>query len=270
MSEGEDYYGADAQKAVLQRGRAVYDVVARDPRFTYYGRGVGLATEEDADDATVRSLLTLQGTTTLARVAAHKMDDVANRMDARGIALTRYECWVGEGAAFDAASDVIDATALPTGLTLHRIGPDSPPSTLDALQALAASCGVMLPNMAVLRGTLRPGACFVALTEKGEAVSCGAAAAFAHPDHQTMGREAWWGMLATADAWRGKRLALLLGAHAMRALKIALPDCYVMTGVQPGNGASEAVCAKLGLRPDGASVATLVDPAALPGGKLTS
>ncbi|MEM9437504.1 MAG: GNAT family N-acetyltransferase [Pseudomonadota bacterium] len=270
MSEGRDYLGSEAQRAVLRRGRAVYELVKDDRRCTYYGRGVGVCTFADADDALMSSLLTLQGTTTIAKVTADEHATVTAQMNAQGVSVTRYDRWIGSDDALAKANEIIAETKLSKGLILHEISPDTPPETLDAFQRLAESCGVMIPNLALLRNDLRPGTCFVAMTETGEAVSCGAGAAFAHRGHPTMGREAWWGMLATAEAWRGHRLALLLGAHAIVSLRARLPGCTIMTGVQPGNAPSEAVCSKLGLAPDGAQVATIVDPAALPGGKLTS
>ncbi|MEO1704272.1 MAG: GNAT family N-acetyltransferase [Pseudomonadota bacterium] len=263
-----DYYGTDAQKAVLRRGRAVYELVRDDPACTYYGRGVGIMSAADAPEARLRALLTLQGTTSIAHVPPDAMEPVIAQMAELGAAVTRYERWVGGDRARKVAEAVIAATPLPRGLTLHELTEESPEEVFTALAGLAEACGVMLPNMAVLRGTLRPGTCFVALTEGGEAVSCAAGAAFAQEGHAT--REAWWGMLATAEAWRGHRLALLLGAHAIVSLSKKIPGCQIMTGVQPGNAPSEAVCSKLGLTPDGAFVATIVDPAAVPGGKLTS
>ena len=40
----DDIYGSDEQRALLRRGRALFDILGQDPRYTYYGRTVGLAT----------------------------------------------------------------------------------------------------------------------------------------------------------------------------------------------------------------------------------
>ena len=42
-----------------------------------------------------------------------------------------------------------------------------------------------------------------------------------------------------------------------------------MTGVQPGNAASEALCERIGLRGDGGNILTCVDPAVIAGGSMT-
>jgi len=269
MSERPDYFGTDAQKAVLRRGRVVYELVKDDPRCTYYGRGVGVMTLEDAQVDLFDALITLQGTSSIARVAPAAMAGVRARAEAKGLSVTIYERWTSGDRAVGAAREVVSATPFPKGLSAVELGPESPNALFEGLAQLAAACGVMLPSMAVLRGTLRPGVCLVAVTENGACVSCAAGAAFAHGAHPTMGHEAWWGMLATAPPWRGRRLALLLGARTILSLRDKLPDCTIITGVQNGNAASEAVCAKLGLAPDGDQVATHVDPSALPSGKLT-
>ncbi|MCH2075595.1 MAG: hypothetical protein MK180_01755 [Rhodobacteraceae bacterium] len=267
MFDAGDYFGTDAQKAVLRKGRAVYELLRHDPRCTYYGRSVALGTPADVTPALLDALLTLQRT---ACVDRPDMPAVEAEMRARSLSLTRYDRWLGRENSVAAAKAIVAGTPLPEGLSLHEVTADSPPSLTEALSHLAANCGVMLPKMSMLRGTLRPGTCIVATTAAGKAVSCAAGAAFAHPEHATLSNEAWWGMLATAPEWRGHRLALLLGAHAFLSLREKLPDCTFMTGVQVGNAASEAVCQKLGLATDGTHVTTIVDPTALPGGKFTS
>ena len=270
MSEAADYFGTNAQQAVLRCSRAVYGLMRSDQRCTYYGRSVGLCTPAVATGETLDALLAIQGTASIARVTADEMPAVEAEMTRRCLSVTRYDRWLGREDGFTAAEAIVTKTSLPEGLTLTELSSTSDPKLVEALAQLAASCGVMLPNMAVLRGELRPGTCFVAMTPEGRAVSCAAGAAFAHPDHPTLSKEAWWGMLATAEDWRGHRLALLLGAYAILALRSKLPGCTIMTGVQPGNEPSVAVCSKLGLARDGTQVATIVDPSALPSGKLTS
>jgi hypothetical protein len=76
-------------------------------------------------------------------------------------------------------------------------------------------------------------------------------------------------MLATDPDRRGQKLALILGAMAMRIMHDRFGFGSFMTGVQAGNAASEAVCHAAGLAARGRVILTLVDPGALPGGKMT-
>jgi RimJ/RimL family protein N-acetyltransferase len=77
-------------------------------------------------------------------------------------------------------------------------------------------------------------------------------------------------MLATDPERRGQKLALILGALAMQQMHQRFGFASFMTGVQPGNAPSEAVCRASGLQDRGRAILTVVDSAVLPGGKLTS
>jgi RimJ/RimL family protein N-acetyltransferase len=88
-----------------------------------------------------------------------------------------------------------------------------------------------------------------------------------HPSRDA--REVWWGMLATHPDRRGEKLALVLGAMAMIDLHDRFGITRFFTGVAPGNSASQAVCARMGLSVEPFSVLSLSDPAQLPGGRMT-
>jgi len=65
-------------------------------------------------------------------------------------------------------------------------------------------------------------------------------------------------------------LACISGAMAILQMWDHFEFQHFLTGFQSENGPSEAAYRKMGLSPDGTSVVTLVDPAAIPGGKLTT
>ncbi len=44
-----DLFGNDQLQALLRRGRSIARLLCSDPRYTYYGRTVGLASPEDGD-----------------------------------------------------------------------------------------------------------------------------------------------------------------------------------------------------------------------------
>jgi RimJ/RimL family protein N-acetyltransferase len=160
------------------------------------------------------------------------------------------------------------AHALPDDFTVVRIEPGTSAEKLALLAELALACGVLPPAGAALRGIGKPGLALLAVDADGRAVACAAAAAYLHTDHP-LGYQCWWGMLATAPERRGQRLALSLGAVAMLEARERLGFDEVFTGVEPGNAASEAVCARLGLRPEDRSVLGVADPNLVPGGRMT-
>jgi hypothetical protein len=264
----DEYFGSAEQQALLRRGRAMFDVVGHDPRFTYYGRTVGLATPADGSADMLAALARLQGNSNCAILPDTELPRWRAEAEARGLVPVHYARWSGGADAMRAAAGVVDAGALPADLTLVRIGPDTDGEALALLAELALASGVLPPAGAALRGLQRPGLALLAIDAAGRPVACAAAAAYLHPDHPSS-HQCWWGMLATTPARRGQRLALRLGAMAMLDACERVGFVEVFTGVEPGNAASEAVCARLGLLPEKRSVLGVADPGVVPGGRMT-
>lgn len=68
MTSTDEHFGTEAQRALLARGCHAYALLRDDPRFTYYGRTVCLASPESGDMAMLASLTRLQGSSHYARV----------------------------------------------------------------------------------------------------------------------------------------------------------------------------------------------------------
>lgn len=266
----DTFFGTPEQQALLRRGRGLHDLMRDDPRLFYYGRTVAILRPGPDSDALLGPLIAIQGATTYCDIAPEAAPALRATLEARGYAVTEYARWTGGAEALAASREILARHTLPEGISVRVIGPGSPESDLALLAQVALSCGVLPTAGSMLRGVTRPGLSLVAVTDAGQPVACSAAAAHAHPSDPEFGREAWWGMLATDPDHRGKRLALTLGAMAMVEMHDRHGFTRFMTGVVPGNAASEAVCAKCGLADRGQRIFTVVDPSALAGGKMTS
>lgn len=269
ISQTQDDFGSDAQRALLRRGRALYELTRDDPRMSYYGRAVGLAASDENSLDMLCALIALQGSGSIVRLSDAELPVLRDAVERRGLAATHYTRWLGQQDARDTARKVLCDIPMPDDLSLHRIGPDTPHEILAQLAHVALACGVLPPAGAVLRGQSRPGLGIVALDPAGRGVACAGAAGILHPDHPDGRRQCWWGMLATLPERRGARLSLLLGAMALLDMQARYGFTEAFTGIEPGNNASEAVCARLGLVPEGTHVLNVVDPAQLPGGRMT-
>lgn len=266
----DSFFGTDAQQSLLRRGRALYDLLQNDLNMSYYGRTVGLLRPAPGSFDTLERLIAIQGSSTFSDLTQEEASTLAPELTARGYALTRYDAWEGDGDALTAARRILDTHTLPDDIRVVSLNGNSPEADLAALAGIALSCSVLPIAGSVLRGQTRPGVGLVALDANGRAVCCAAAAGFAHPDNSQRGWQCWWGMLATDPDRRGQKLALILGAMAMQQMHQRFGFTSFMTGVQPGNAPSEAVCRASGLQDRGRVILTAVDAAALPGGKLTS
>lgn len=268
MTALQDIFGSPAQRAVLARGRAMYDLLRDDPRYTYYGRAVGLATAQDGTLQQLRALVQLQGNGTNNDVPRDDVDAMSANLSALGLSVTRYVRFEGGAEALSAARSLRD-TALPDDLSLVWITPDLPQPARQAFADMALDCGVLPPSLEMLSGALKPGLACMAVDGAGRAVSCAAAASYLHPDHRDGSSVCWWGMLATRPERRGERLSLLLGALTLTEMAERHGFHRFMTGVVDGNAASEAVCKRMGLTDTGRDIVVVADPAQLPGGRMT-
>ncbi|WP_135505896.1 GNAT family N-acetyltransferase [Roseovarius aestuariivivens] len=263
----EEVFGSAAQQALLIRGHACFRILRDDPRFSYYGRAVGLAAPERDTLGLVTALTRLQGVGSIARIPDQDMPSLRAQLEDEGLSVTHYARWSGGAAAIRAARAWCRDVPLPDDLTLHRIDADSPPDTLEKLAEVSLACGVLPITGPVLRGITRPGTGFVAVDAAGVPVASAGAAAYLHPDRD--GGECWWGMLSTDPTRRGQRLALRVGAEVLLDITQRFGFTRVFTGIEPGNAASEAVCARMGLVREDASVLSTADPGQMPGGRMT-
>lgn len=265
----EEFFGSDAQRAILRRGRGMAALLGQDARYSYYGRAVGLVGPEDGDLDQLASLAMVQGSTSYGAVPAGQINAVREGMQARGLVPMQYDKWEGTGSAVAAARHVAATTPLPEDLTMIRLDESTPDHLMASMAQMALGCGVLPPCGEVLRGLFRPAVCLVAVDRDANVVACAASSVFAHPEHARYGNEAWWGMLATHPARRGHRLSLILGAHVLLDMATRFGFQAFMTGVEAGNAPSESICARIGLSRGACAIIACADPQVLASGRMT-
>lgn len=264
-----DLFGNDQQQALLRRGRSMARLLCGDPRFTYYGRTVGLASPEDGDVDTLAELTRVQGNSNFASVPEAQAEDIEQALSARGLVPVHYARWQGGRAVLDAARAAVAAHAVPGDLEIHMLDKSTDTARMAAFAKMSLACGVLPPVGEVLRGLGTPALCLIVTDPSGRVVSCAASAAFAHADHPRLGRQAWWGMLATDPARRGQRLALILGAMVIEKMHDRFGFADFFTGVEPGNTGSEAVCARMGMQRTAFATIGCADPVTLGASRMT-
>lgn len=265
----DEVFGSDDQRALLRRGRSLAALLGHDRRYSYYGRSVGLPGPEDGDIDHLAALAIVQGSATYLAVPLDQVEAIKTSVVARGLVPMVYDRWDGSDLAIAAARRVVATYSLPEDVTMQCLDASSAEGHLASLAEMALGCGVLPPCGEVLRGLLRPAVCLVAIDRSSKVVSCAASSAYAHQDHPRQGRKAWWGMLATDPARRGQKLSLILGAHALLEMESRFGFGDFMTGVEPGNAPSEAICARMGLAKGQSAVIGCTDPRALASGRMT-
>lgn len=261
--------GNDAQRALLARGRAMFDLLGDDPGLTYYGRTVGLAAPDPEGLGRLVSLARLQGNGSCCNVPHSSVSTLRQQAEALGLGVVHYAIWAGGAPVVDAARKEVAGDGWPGDLSMVWLDAETPDDVLAAFGEMALGCGVLPPALDVLTGATRPGAALLAVEPSGRVVACAAAAAYYHPDHPQGATTCWWGMLATHPDRRGARLSLRLGAEVTLRMADRYGFSTFFTGVEPGNTPSEAICRRAALSETDTAVLGLADPALLPGGRMT-
>lgn len=255
---------------MARRGAQLYALLGADPRFAWYGRNVTLADYHSSDMDTFEALVRLQGATAGYFIRRDAEAEVRLAMEARGLRtdVLGFSLSSGTGSV-EMAEAILAEGDLPADLEVVALGRESTDADLEDFAELALGQGVLPPPDAVLRGIARRGVAFVARERStGRAVGCAASFANFHPA-SPFADMCFWGMLATHPDRRGEKIALLLGARAMVAMRDRTGIAKFSTGVRDDNVASSRLCAKLGVLRSDYLIVIGMDPEAFTDERLT-
>lgn len=264
----EEYFGSASKIGLMRRSRLLWSLLCDDPRFSYYGRSIFVSDERPDSAILMASLARLTGASCASFFPKSSVEQLFAELNAMGLSTDRHEHYRGEEEAYESAKKAVREIATPGGVTITQTGPDTHQRLLAGLAALWGDCGVMPVPGSVMRGSLRRGVVFAAIDEHGKPVS--AAASFVmHNPRSGRADDVFWGMLATRDEWRGKKLGLLLGAQAIVHMWEKEGARAFSTGVRAENRPSQALCGKLSVRDTDWAYAWGLDAGLLGGDSIT-
>lgn len=152
----------------------------------------------------------------------------------------------GGKAAYEKSKSLLGNKTAPAELEIMRLDVTTPEKIVQATVDLCQSCGLSSMPGEVMRGSAIPGANFVALDSDGKPVVTAASYAM-HAKETPREHEAFWGVLATREDYRGQGLAAWLGAMSIVHMWEFEGMRAFNTGIKAENLASQAACAKLGV-----------------------
>jgi GNAT superfamily N-acetyltransferase len=200
-----------------------------------------------------------------------KPDDetaLTGKLQSMGYGTDRWDQYFGAVDAVHASEQLCADTALPELYEVGEIGADTPDAIIAEFASVGAEQGVMVPADHVMRGQTRPAVAMYATGPDGKIVAI-AGSVLAHHQDSPLATSAWWGMLCTHPAHRGKGLSKILGAMTIRAMATRHGATSFYTGVRPDNAVSHAVCTRLGVRRTEYTVLMALRPELSSGGPLT-
>lgn len=268
MRGTDEYFGTPDQIRLMKRSRALWQLLKDNPRFSYYGRLVGLS-DPAADTADVlHRLAMLQGATCCYFYPAGSADKLFADLESRGLVADRHEHFWGGADAYDLSRTLLDESALPDDLTVGIVDDRTSTALVSEIAALSRACEVMPVPGHIMRGNDTNGLCLYACDRDGRVVATASSYVNHHPDGPHA-KDVFWGMLATREDRRGERIALNLGAKAIVHMWEVHGARHFMTGVRANNPSSQALCLKLGVGPSAWIYASCMDAEQFAGGAIT-
>lgn len=264
----EEYFGSPGKVALMRRSAALWSLLKDNPRYAYYGRLVALSDPAE-DTADVLSFLAeLQGAAVVYYLPKEAADPLFAQLTHRGLATDRHEHFWGGETAYRASKEVLASCSLPGDLTVSRLDQTSPGDFVGKVAELCQSCDVMPVPGAIMRGQVRRGINLVAIDVEGQPVASASSFVMHHPS-SPHANDVFWGMLATRPDRRGQKIALVLGAMAIKHMWEQEGARGFMTGVRQDNPSSKALCNRLGVTDSSWCYASCVDAQALGSSTVT-
>jgi hypothetical protein len=238
--------GSDAQVAVVRRAQAIHALLKDDPRFCYQSRTVSyVGYDDDAVNTTIH-LVRLQGYSSIQFTPRKFGDQIKTEFAAAGLSPVQWEQYWGRETALDASREFLKTYETPQGLTLNQVTAETDDTTIRAICDVSLAQGV-LPCPASAMRQQGPRGIYYYVTDPNGAVAAVGGGFMSYHPRGPRSDEAFWGMLATAPAWRGKRLACWLGAASVIALNQRFGAQGFSSGVKADNPSSQAMCSRLGI-----------------------
>lgn len=264
----KDGHASPAQRGMQARAYDLWLSVRSDPRFAYEGRLIALdgTSPDNIDD--LLFLVREQGFGVSWYVKRDDETVLTEKLRSMGCATDWWDQYFGAADAVHMSEDLCAETALPEGYKAGEVGADTPNSTIAEFAGVGAEQGVMVPVDHVMRGQTRPAVAMYVTGPDGKIVAI-AGSVLAHHQDSPLATSAWWGMLCTHPAHRGKGLSKILGAMTIRAMAARHGATSFYTGVRHDNPVSQTVCTRLGVRRTEYAVLMALGPELAGGGPLT-
>jgi hypothetical protein len=241
------YFGTDVQQRLQARAEASVDFIKRTPGACQTGRTMGCDDPDRLGWENVAAFLERDAACGFRLIPAAKAETLRSRLKERNFRFDTWEVFVADRAGALAASEAIVARGPPDGLVdLDR--PTAPEDAYTArIQALMGAAGVVPFSGSLLVGALGP-ATTVAVGERDGTVAAAAHGYLPHNAHSTYQRYAWGGLVAVANAQRGKGLGNYVNARMIVSVFRDLDATHVYELVSASNVPSRRMVESCGLR----------------------
>jgi RimJ/RimL family protein N-acetyltransferase len=253
------YFGTEMQQRLQAQAEASVDFINATPGACQNGRMMGCDDPDQLGWERIDGFLSRDGACGFRLIPTEKVDEIRSRLSARDCRFDTWEVFLADRKAALAASEAILSRPLPDGLTELERPNDPEGEAMRQLQSLMAAAGIVPFSGSLLSGARGPATTVAIGDEKGGVV----AAAHGYMPHNAESpyhRYAWGGLVAVAEAMRGKGLGSYINARMIAGVFRDLDATHVYELVSATNIPSRRMVEACGLRPEPALVCGAATP----------
>ena len=241
------YFGTETQQRLQAQAEASVDFITATPGACQSGRMMGCDDPDRLGWERIDAFLERDRVCGFRLIPASKVEELRSRLSKRDYAFDTWNVFVGDHATALAASEVILSRELPDGLT-NLEGPTDPESEYTGrIQALMWAAGLVPFSGSLLAGSLARTTTTAIGDDSGNVVAA-AHAYLPHNAYSSYHRYAWGGLVAVAEAQRGKGLGKYLNACVIVSAFRYLDATHIYELVSATNTPSRRMVESCGLR----------------------
>ena len=240
------YFGTEAQQRLQALAEASADFIDATPGACQSGRTMGCDDPDRLGWPQIDAFLDRDGVCGFRLIPATKVAELKSHLLARDYRLDSWDVFLADRAAALTASEAVVARGLPDGLRVMAAPTEPENDYVRRIQNLMAAAGVVPFSGSMLTGAAR-GMTTVVGDDKGNPVAT-AHCYLPHNVHSAYASYAWGGLVAVADAWRGKGLGNYVNARMTVSACRDLGATHLYELVSTTNIASRRMVEASGLR----------------------
>lgn len=241
------YFGTEIQRRLQAQAEASFGYINATPGACQTGRMIGSDDPDRLGWERIEEALARDGVFGFRLLSTATAMEIRARLAKRGFRLDTWDVFLADRASAQIASEAILARGLPEGLVDLDEPKDPAGEYTASIQALMGSAGIVPFSGSLLVGDLGP-ARTVVVGDKTGAVAAAAHGYLPHNVHSPFHRYAWGGLVAVAEAHRGKGLGTYINARMIVSVFRDLGATHVYELVSASNAPSRRMVESCGLR----------------------
>jgi RimJ/RimL family protein N-acetyltransferase len=253
------YFGTEIQQRLQAQAEASAEFINATPGACQAGRIMSCDDPDRLGWDQIDAFLERDGVFGFRLIPAGKADGIKAQLAERDCRFDTWDVFLADRASALSASEAILSRSLPDGLSDLARPTDPEGEFTGRIQALMAAAGIVPFSGSMLTGAFGPAATVAVGDEDGNI----AAAAHGYMPHNAFSdfhRHAWGGLVAVAEAQRGKGLGTYINAMMIVSAFRELGATHIYELVSAANIPSRRMVEACGLRREPALVAGMATP----------